>query len=219
MSLFQQIKKLMVGGAEHHASPLSFDDLLFLDAILDSKNVDVVEARGYLQKGLHRLLKSELEPALACFTKLVKTASSHKNKAFALFYRGIILTRLELWGEAIADFDLVSELSPELSQLYLNRGICFHQLGKEEEALEDFNRVIESLDSGPELASAYYNRSAVYETLGNTEGALGDIEQAIKSHPEFDLFHIEKARLKQRLEQTRQKRRTRPSLLQIPSFS
>lgn len=67
--------------------------------------------------------------------------------------------------------------------LYHKRGKAYHELGKDHQALEDFDRTIE-LDSGN--AEAFFYRSCTYYTLKENEKALLDIENAIKLDPKFE---------------------------------
>ena len=72
------------------------------------------------------------------------------------------------------------ELDPKLADAYICRGYVYDELGKYDEALQDYTRAIE-LD--PKETLAFINRGATYVKLGKYDEALRDYNRAIELDP------------------------------------
>ena len=76
-------------------------------------------------------------------------ATKHAALAFAEWLsiaygdRGITLTILGRFADAIPDFTRVIETYPQLAYAHYNRGICYELLGLDDLAIEDISRSIE----------------------------------------------------------------------------
>ena len=73
----------------------------------------------------------------------------------------------------------------ESSDVYNNRGIAKYNLGQHEEAIKDYNKVIEL---NPNESAAYNNRGAAKKNLGQYEDALRDCKKALELCPNDNLF-------------------------------
>ncbi len=71
-------------------------------------------------------------------------------------------------------------LAPQFAGTYYNRGGTHYELGKYQEAIEDFNQAI---TLAPQDAEAYMGRSFTHYRLGNYQKAIQDYNQAIKINP------------------------------------
>jgi tetratricopeptide (TPR) repeat protein len=60
---------------------------------------------------------------------------------------------------------------------YSNRGAAYHKLGNTQQAIKDYNKVIEL---NPQLADAYHNRGVAYHKLGNIKRAIDDFKIAAR---------------------------------------
>jgi tetratricopeptide (TPR) repeat protein len=65
------------------------------------------------------------------------------------------------------------ELNPEHARAYHLRGLVNHSLGKDDEAIKDFDRAIEL---NPEYGAGYLSRAKLHAALGNDERAREDME-------------------------------------------
>lgn len=84
------------------------------------------------------------------------------NYAPALINRGLALSALERFAEALECHDRALVLEPDYPEAWLNRGQSLQQLGHLAEALESYDQ---ALTIQPELAEAHYNRAQVLYSL------------------------------------------------------
>lgn len=88
--------------------------------------------------------------------------------------------------EAIASFTKCVEISPYYYEAYAQRGKCYFDLGKKEEALNDFNT---SLQKKKDYYLALYYRSLYYRDVGKPDLAYQDIERCLGVMPRFKDAH------------------------------
>ena len=124
----------------------------------------------------------------------------HQNGlAFVEMHMGNLSTALRLVNEGLARLD--REL-PEgrhrlhRSVLVHNRAKVHAALGRLEDALTDFNIVV---DVDPNYSDYYFDRADIRQKLGDDEGALADYDTAIKVTPPFWELHYNRADLRARL--------------------
>jgi predicted O-linked N-acetylglucosamine transferase (SPINDLY family) len=89
-------------------------------------------------------------------------------------------------SDALALYDAILQVKPDLAEVYSNRGVVLRDLLQFEEALESFNKTIEI---NPELAEAYNNKGYVLTELGRLSEALAALDQAIALKPDFPDAH------------------------------
>ena len=98
------------------------------------------------------------------------------------FHYGIALGRKGKYEESIVQFDMA--INPNnlvsLPEAHNGRGVAKFHLGKNREAMEDYNKAIELKD---DFAGAYNNRGLVKYQLGQNEEAISDFNEAIASDP------------------------------------
>ncbi len=97
--------------------------------------------------------------------------------------------------DALGDYNLSIELSPDRAETYNNRGVTKFDLGDSKGAIADFNRSI-SID--PNLASAYYNRGTAEVAL-KPKDALNDYNRAISIDPNLARAYFSRGTLKAKL--------------------
>lgn len=83
---------------------------------------------------------------------------------------------------AAATFGAICQTDPTWHPAFYNRGIAMARCGKYEEALKDFNFV---LNAHPDHADSYFNRAIVNENLQDYSSAIKDYTQAIALQPNF----------------------------------
>ena len=81
----------------------------------------------------------------------------------------------------------MDEKEREELNYYYNRGDTFFDLGKFEDAIQNYDKAIE-LDSNVNSA-CYYNRGTAYFSLGKFEDAIQDYNKAIDLNPNDDLSY------------------------------
>lgn len=84
------------------------------------------------------------------------------------------------------DLSSAIQLYPNDTRIFLARGNIYHDLGEQEKAIADFDRIIE-LD--PTSIEAY-NRAMAYTSLGNWEQASLNFNRAIEIDPENALIYM-----------------------------
>ena len=68
------------------------------------------------------------------------TAEWHHEQGRKLYFRG-------RYDEAIEEYTEAIRLNPEYASAYMNRGLSYKQIGKKDEALADFEKVITLADN------------------------------------------------------------------------
>jgi tetratricopeptide (TPR) repeat protein len=108
--------------------------------------------------------------------KLVKI----RGQAEDWFKRGLCLSNLKRYEEALVSYNKVIELDPNYAPVWFNQGMVLSQLERYKEALVSWDKTIE-LD--PNYAEAWGRRGLVLQKLERYEEALVSYEQAIELDP------------------------------------
>ena len=83
----------------------------------------------------------------------------------ALLNHGLAYTSRRWYDQALADFDALVKLNPELSAGYNSRGWVYLKTGRVREALADFDRAL-SLEKGEKYM---INREAALKAIAETQ--------------------------------------------------
>jgi len=111
--------------------------------------------------------------------------SDAKSKAdVASLYnrRGYARLKLNLYNEAINDFQKAVDLKPDFAEAYNNCGNAYRKLERYEEALVQCNRAIEYKS---DFAEAYNNRGNIYYLFSRDSEAISDYSKAIELRPNY----------------------------------
>lgn len=121
--------------------------------------------------------------------QLLGKAAEHQQgqaKALSFYYRGAILNRLRLYGQALTSLDQALAERSDLVAAQEERGEALWQLGRRQEAVSIWNNAVKSNASLPLannlLAGADFSQ-------GESEAAAEYEKQADKYTPEDPLFH------------------------------
>ena len=95
--------------------------------------------------------------------------------------RGLALTEVGRFEEAIADFNYVISQSPKVAGFYDNRQTAYRLSGQFDEALTDANRAI---NLAPTYAFVFRGRANVYNGMGRLDLAIRDYDAAVRLAPE-----------------------------------
>jgi serine/threonine protein kinase len=156
----------------HQRLPGALDTLLA--RCLAKRCEDRFASAGELLEQLTLLYQQEFaEPPKAAPPGSEFTAIDYNN-------RGATYADLQLYDEALADYEQTIRLDPEFAQVYSNRGATYHKSRHYEEALSDYERALQ-LD--PTLAPVYNNRGATSYELQRHEEALTAYSSAIRLDP------------------------------------
>ena len=122
----------------------------------------------------------------------IETASVQFHLGFALLKKGE-------YKESIVPFDMA--INPNnlysLPDAHNGRGVAKYHLGKDQEAMDDYNKAIELKD---DFASAYNNRGLVKSQPGHYQEAIADFDIAIKLKSRDAKFYHNRGRAKYELE-------------------
>jgi len=103
---------------------------------------------------------------------------AHVPDAALLNNRGATRAALGDLKGAISDYTQAVALDPVLAQAWSNRGNALSKLGKNAEALADYDRAL-GLTTGPDLAAVRCNRGLARKLCGDLEGSLADLDAAL----------------------------------------
>ena len=100
---------------------------------------------------------------------------------------------------AIADLELLQEYMGYNIMIYGNKGIGYIALGRNQDAIYEFNKAIEMNSCH---AFSFYNRGVAYFRLNELEKAKRDIEEAIRLEPYNEYFVSEYEKCFPKIEDT-----------------
>lgn len=124
-------------------------------------------------------------PALRiCDKALSDDGLSEADRAATLVNRGIVRMQGRRLVEAIADFDTVTAMRPDIAEAWVNKGIALMRMGKREaEAVTALSEGIMRNPLRPEFA--YYQRGMANEDLGRVRDAYDDYSRAAALAPDW----------------------------------
>jgi tetratricopeptide (TPR) repeat protein len=105
------------------------------------------------------------------------------------FQRGTVRLNLKLFDEAIDDFTIGINISPQEAAYYFYRGYTRHWQGKYQEALLDYSEAI-SLDETNH--AFFFYRGQAKKSLNLLDEAIGDFDVAIHSNSSIAAYYFER---------------------------
>ncbi|MBK1987777.1 tetratricopeptide repeat protein [Sphaerospermopsis aphanizomenoides BCCUSP55] len=139
--------------------------------------------RSYLFKSvIFRNLKQYQNALEAINQGFLQSKENHKEDFLLYATRGEILSNLEKYDQAIADFTQVIKINFQFTRAYYNRGVIYYEQGKIDSAIQDFTQAIAI---NPQYAKAYYYRGTIYGNQGKIDSAIQDFTQAIIINPQY----------------------------------
>ena len=146
------------------------------------KNHVFYEIRGncYLETGSFVTAIQNYTDALEF---LPPTDSKSKVNIASLYNRrGYARLKLNLFSEAISDFQKAIDFKHDFAEAYNNSGNAYRKLEKFDEALAQCNRAIEYKE---DFAEAYNNRGNIYYLFSKDNEAIRDYSKAIELNPNY----------------------------------
>ena len=113
----------------------------------------------------------------------VKLLSGATAVCMVFFLSSATVKQAGIWKNSLSLWTYVIAKEPDVSLAYNNRGLTYDELGRYDQAIEDFGKAI-ALD--PSDHKAYTNRGMLYGKMGQFDKAIEDFEKAIAldpSHP------------------------------------
>ncbi|MEQ9359453.1 tetratricopeptide repeat protein [Coleofasciculus chthonoplastes] len=172
------------------------DDNLQYQQRLKPLPSDAVLEREYILYALQAMDNEDEDPRIAaclqeyenCFEKkdyvtaleLAEKLVTIRGQAEDWLKRGLCLSNLQRYEEALVSCDKAIELDPNYALAWVLRGLVLDDLERYEEALVSYDKAIE-LD--PSYAEAWRQRGLVLQKLERYEEALVSYEKAIELDP------------------------------------
>jgi tetratricopeptide (TPR) repeat protein len=148
-----------------------------------------LETEELVLKGISLIELNKFKEAIEYFEKILELDPTNVRSWVG---KGVSLINLGLWRESITCLDKALELPSSKKVLILalnNKGIALDKLGKQQEALSYFNKVI---DLNPKYAEAWYNKGLVLKKLGRIMEALTCFDKTLMIRPADALAWINK---------------------------
>ena len=150
----------------------------------------------YLGLGDIYLERQEFEKALEKYDAAVQIAPKDPQ---AYLRRAEYFFRFKQYEEALADYNKALEMDiPRNASIFTNRAITHTELGNMNQALADFNTV---LQQHPDSAELYCLRGLLYKQMGRVNKALDDFTQALNIDPGIPDAYYSRGILYQDLEE------------------
>lgn len=133
------------------------------------KNIQVLTADEYIDKGNEAYFKNDFDVALKNYEK----AKEINPNYYGLFYNiGLIYQKKKNYNKAITFYNKAIEKNSQLYQAYNNLGVVFNNL-------EEYDKSIKSLNKAIVIKPDY---DEAYNNLGNTFNDLKMYDKAIESY-------------------------------------
>ncbi|MGQ9873251.1 TPR end-of-group domain-containing protein [Leptodesmis sp.] len=134
--------------------------------------------------------------------------SDSESRANCLFELGLLFAAEKDYRNALTTWEKALRVKPDYAAAWNNRGLALDDLGRKEEALMSYDKVLQ-IQSG--FAGTYYNKACCYGLQEETDLALETLRQAIdldakyqdmaKTDPNFDRIRND-ARFQALIEET-----------------
>ena len=167
-SLFRKARKLLTGNR---------DTEIAKQTSLITYGMDLNNPRALVHRANKRAVSGDVNGALHDLSAAIQL---NPAKAITYFNRGCLYNTVGMFGEAVADFDVVIEHLPNYDEAYYQRANSQFKMGNWQGAIEDYGQAIKI---NPFCIKAYYKRADSRLELGDTQGALADYTQVTLRHP------------------------------------
>ncbi|KAJ3216163.1 cytochrome c oxidase subunit 1 [Clydaea vesicula] len=144
-------------------------------------------AQTFVQRVLVLSFRKQFKQIIEEFNKL-SAAEKNENPGLFLLVAKAKLKCSDYLG-ALSDLDSALELDPTDSQIYLQKGICYEQLKRFNDAVAAFSK---SIQINAEFAKAYFHRGNCKLNDGNSSG-VKDLDKALLLDPKFFEAHLSRA--------------------------
>ena len=143
---------------------------------MNDLNSNAESAESHLDTGSALSDQGDYESAISEYNKALDLNPSLTIAYFTYFKRGNAKDKIELYFEAISDYDAAIRLRLDDAGAYNNRGIMKVKLGHPETAITDFD---EAIRLNPKNIGAYASRGIANRDLGRADDAKRDLQTAL----------------------------------------
>ena len=146
-------------------------------------------AQMYRASLLYRL--GRLDDAVAGYTRVLEKADD-ALKLRAYIERGLAKEQKQDLAAAADDYTAALTLEKENVPALSRRGACLERLGKHEEAIADFTRLLEVVPA-EQSSLIYFNRAGSHRALGQLDEAVVDYTRALEHASDVLPIYVERA--------------------------
>jgi tetratricopeptide (TPR) repeat protein len=154
-------------GRAHQAATQNDQALLDFSKVIALRPAD---PEGWIRRGAIYLDTNGFQAAVDDATHAI---ALNPNDATGYTLRATALRKEGDAKQALLDFDRAAQLAPS-ADAYFERGATYQLLGRQQEAVADFTRVIAII---PDLAAPFFARAESRRILGDLKGAEEDHQQ------------------------------------------
>jgi|GEM_PF-1132300 len=173
---------------------------------------ELTSADEYTQRGITRFEKSDLDGAIADFTKVIEM--NGRDQEFCYYFRGMAHYRKGNSTQAIDDLSKAIAIKPD-PRFLDDRGSLLAKQGELNRAIVDLNKAVEI---APKYAKAYGDRGLIKLMLGEATEAEQDFKKCFELDSALESqFKLAASQIKQRVV-SRSLHET-PSDVEITKFS
>lgn len=152
----------------------------------EALRLEPADLDSYYHRGATYLEMGELDAAVQDFDRILLLEPEHSG---AHYGRGRVHVAAGRYEEAIADFtEVMKDKDEDYSwpyfeddSPYLDRALAYHALGRNKEALNDLDTLIEEYS---DEYLPYYHRGLIYKELGQTGAAIADFKMVWELAPD-----------------------------------
>jgi len=148
-------------------------------------------AIAYDLKGLLLVKQQRLDEAAQAFKQAIEFDPEF---AIAWYNQGQLELHKGNFESAKTYFDKAIALQENLTKAYFDRAMVLKKMGDHEEALKDYNHIIEL--QGEAYLEAYLNRGLTKKMSGDYLGAAADLDKVIEESPENAQLYKNRGNLK-----------------------
>lgn len=160
------------------------EEISFADGYSTEPMIDVNDFPETMDKALHYQLKGEKKKAYELFRD---DEPKNSNSPYYYFYFGNLCDEMELYNEAVLHFRKAVSLLDSDSLFHFRLGLDLVILGRHDEAMEEFTRVIKL---NPKNAMAYGYLGYLNLQKANLSEACEALEKAVRMDPDQHYFRF-----------------------------
>ena len=168
---------------------------------------DFVDLAGEISGEVERELPAELEPEVQGVLRELERGIREQVDAtdYETHYNlGIAYKDMELYDEALEQFQLASKDPTYRVRSASLTGLCYLALGQAERAVEEFNQGLSATETGTEERwGVLYDLATAYEALGDTTKAFEALQAIHEQAPRFRDVRVRVRDLRERFDASR----------------
>lgn len=153
-----------------------------IEEILEMTSLDEIKVLQILSKYIKRDIINKTKYDSTTIKKAKSKLKEHKNL-------GIAFLRINMYDEALREFNHILEVAPENRDALFYKSIILLETGQ----IERSRKMIESAFKDSSRISILNNLAVIYETTGNNEKALEILESILSREPENQKVLLNKA--------------------------